>query len=66
MDGSQCGREGGPLEVHIPSGNQTPDIQSVARPVTDFALPAEFRNFDFKIAVPPYILALISNLAAGL
>jgi hypothetical protein len=42
MDGSQCGREGGPLEAPVPAGNQTPDIQSVASPITDWAFPAEF------------------------
>lgn len=54
MDGSQCGGEGGPLEAYVPAGNQTPDIQSVASPVTNCALPAKFLKCDFKPAVRPY------------
>jgi len=60
MDGSQCGREGRLLEAHVAAGNQTPDIHSVASPVTDWALPAEIWNCDFKTAVRPYTLTLIS------
>ena len=29
MDGSQCGREGGPLETYVPAGNQTLDIHYI-------------------------------------